>query len=798
MSDDQITLEINGRTLKARKGAMVIDVADQAGIKIPRFCFHEKLSVAASCRMCLVDVERAPKPVPACATPVMDGMKVFTKTPKAVDAQKSVMEFLLINHPLDCPICDQGGECELQDLAVGFGGDVSRFAEGKRVVEDQDIGPLIATEFTRCILCTRCVRFGEEIAGVRELGSIGRGEQTSIGTFVQRSVDSELSGNVIDMCPVGALTSKPFRYQARAWEMMQRDSVAPHDAVGSNVHVHVHAGRGKVMRVVPRRNEDVNEVWLSDRDRFSYTGLYADDRLSSPMVKRDQKWVETDWETALGETAAGIHSTLKNRGANAIGALAGPVCSLEEAYLLQSLMRGMGSQNIDHRLRETDFSDQDKMTALPGLGLSLADFEVVDDILLVEANTRIDAPLLNHRIRKAALAGARVMSISAVAMAANMPLDIRLKVGPADLLDQLLAVAKATGVDLTAAPDLAARAKGLKVSAVQKSIHKALSLSERPVVLLGEGANHHPQAAAIRSVAAAIARQCDAHLALLTNGPNAAGAWIAGAVPHRETGGRAVDNPGLTAAQMLTSGLDAYLLLNMEPELDCAAGGGSLRSLEKAGFVACITPFATESMRSYADVLLPQATFTETSGTFVNGEGRWQSFGGSVAPFGEARPAWKILRVLGNRLGLQGFSYHSSKEVLAEVRAAMPSDSEQQTLRDRLDLSGGIAQMMSTGGIARVGRRNSLAQDNLVRRARPLQETRGAQEARNIRMCASLAKKIGVTEGEPVTVKSSEGRISMVAAVDDAVADGCAVVPAGSAATAKLGADFTTLEIKPA
>ncbi len=796
MSDDQISIEIDGQPLTARKGAMVIEVADKAGIKIPRFCYHEKLSVAAGCRMCLVDVEKAPKPLPACATPVMDGMKVFTRTSRAVEAQKSVMEFLLINHPLDCPICDQGGECELQDVAMGYGADASRFDEGKCTVEDRDIGPLIVTELTRCILCTRCVRFGEEIAGVRELGATGRGEKTRIGTFVQRSVDSELSGNVIDICPVGALTSKPFRYQARAWELMQRDSIAPHDVVGSNVHVHVHPGIGRVMRVVPRRNEEVNEVWISDRDRFSYTGLYAEDRLASPMVKRDGKWLATDWETALAETATSIRAVISEKGPQATAALAGPISTVEEAFLLQGLVRGLGGRNVDHRLRETDFVDQDKMSVAPGLGLELAEFERAEDILLVGANTRTDAPLLNHRIRKAALAGARVMSISAVTMDANFPLHGKIKAGPADLLDQLLAVAKASGVDLKDSPDLAARAKGMKVSAAQKAIHKSLSLSERSVVLLGEGANHHPQAGAIRAVAAAIARQCDAHLGLLTSGPNAAGAWAAGAVPHRGPGGRAIDKPGLSAAQMFATGLDAYLLLNLEPELDCAAGAGCLRSLNAARFVACITPFVTDAMREYASVLLPQAPFTETSGTFVNGEGRWQSFGGTLAPFEQSRPGWKILRVLGNQLDLDGFSYTTSKEVLADLRATLPPADEQKPLRECLDLAVAVSPMTDTG-IARIGQRTIYAQDNLVRRAQPLQNTRSALQGRQIRICRALAKKIGVTEGDSASVESAGGRVSMVVALDDAVAEGSAVVPAGTAGTAALGADFSILEITP-
>ena len=441
MSDDTVTIEIDGHPCEVRKGAMVIEAADAAGIAIPRFCYHKKLTVAANCRMCLVEVERAPKPLPACATPVMDGMKVITTSETARGAQRSVMEFLLINHPLDCPICDQGGECELQDLAMGYGRGVSRFTERKRVVPDKNLGPLIATDMTRCIHCTRCVRFGAEVAGLPELGATGRGEDMRIGTFIERSVDSELSGNVIDVCPVGALTSKPFRFRARAWEMVQREGIAAHDAIGSNLYVHVR--RGRLLRVVPRENEAVNEVWLSDRDRFSYEGLYTEDRLLRPRVRDGEgAWQETDWEIALDAAADAIRAVLDAQGPAGIGALASPVATTEEHYLLQTLVRGFGGTNLDHRLRQSDFGDQDEAPAWPSLGMALADLEGADAVLLVGSNVRKEQPLAGLRLRKAALAGASVFAVNPVDHVFNFDLAGRIVVSPDRMAGELAGIAR--------------------------------------------------------------------------------------------------------------------------------------------------------------------------------------------------------------------------------------------------------------------------------------------------------------------------------------------------------------------
>ena len=443
MTDDLLDIEINGKPCKAKPGAMIIEVADEAGILIPRFCYHKKLSIAANCRMCLIEVEKAPKPLPACATPVMDGMKVSTKSPYAMQAQKSVMEFLLINHPLDCPICDQGGECELQDVAMGYGRDLSRFNERKRVVKDQDLGPLIATDMTRCIHCTRCVRFGDEIAGLPELGSTGRSEDLKIGTFIEQNMESELSGNVIDVCPVGALTSKPFRFRARAWEINQRDTISPHDGVGSNLHVHIK--QGKVVRVVPRENDAINEAWISDRDRFSYEGLYSEERLDAPQLKRDGKWHQVDWETALGAAAEGLRKVSEAHGAAQLAAICSPSSTLEETYLLQKLMRSLGSGNVDHRLRQHDVSDQDEMPLAPWLGQSLASLESNDVTLLVGCDVRREQPMINHRLRKSVLAGGKVIAVNPVNFEFNYELDAVIVTSPAGMVQELAALAKAAG-----------------------------------------------------------------------------------------------------------------------------------------------------------------------------------------------------------------------------------------------------------------------------------------------------------------------------------------------------------------
>jgi NADH-quinone oxidoreductase subunit G len=664
MSDEFVNIEVNGVAMKARKGEMIIRVTDAHDVYIPRFCYHDKLPIAANCRMCLVEVEKAPKPLPACATPVAEGMKIFTKSAKAIGAQKATMEFLLINHPLDCPICDQGGECELQDLAVGFGRGVSRFVERKRVVKDKNIGPLVSTDMTRCIHCTRCVRFGQDVAGIQELGTTGRGENMEIGTFVERSVDHELSGNIIDLCPVGALNSKPFRFRGRGWEMTQVPLVSPHDGLGANLYGHVL--RGRLMRVVPRLCEEINETWIADRDRFSYEGIYADDRLQAPLVRAaDGSWREADWETALTTAAGGLRALIANAGAQALGVLAHPSSTLEEHHLLARIAAGLGTANIDHRLRRRDFRDQAADPLHPSLGLKLADVDQLDGLLVVGSNLRRELPLLAHRVRKAARRGARVGFINPAAFDYLFPVAGALT--GTDLVGALAGVLAAT-LDGAAAP---ASVAGLVRSATVTDAHRALATAlrsgERRALWLGALALRSGAYAELRQLAQALAAATGATLGELAEGGNAAGAHLAGVLPHRTAGGAVRARAGLNARAMLEQTLAGYLLHGLEP----AADSGLTTALGDAKFVVAVTPYASEELKRVAHVLLPCGTFAETSGTYVSLEGRWQSHGGAAQPVGQARPGWKVLRVLGNHLELPGFEYQSSEEVRDELQAAL-------------------------------------------------------------------------------------------------------------------------------
>jgi len=803
MSDDNVTIEIDGRPCEARKGAMVIEAADAAGIAIPRFCYHKKLTVAANCRMCLVEVERAPKPLPACATPVMDGMKVFTTSETARQAQRSVMEFLLINHPLDCPICDQGGECELQDLAMGYGRGVSRFTERKRVVPDKNLGPLIATDMTRCIHCTRCVRFGAEVAGLTELGATGRGEDMRIGTFIERSVDSELSGNVIDVCPVGALTSKPFRFRARAWEMVQREGVAAHDAVGSNIYVHVR--RGRVLRVVPRENEAVNEVWLSDRDRFSYEGLYAEDRLLRPRVRgEDGAWQDVDWEVALDAAARELRAVLDAEGPDGIGALASPVATTEEHYLLQALVRGLGGANLDHRLRQTDFSDQDEAPTWPWLGVDLADLERVDAALLVGSNVRKEQPLAGLRLRKAALAGASVFAANPIDYAFNFDLAGRIVVSPDRLADELAGVARAAaGGD---GPE-GEGGSGAEPTAAQRAAAAGLADAERAVILLGSAAAAHPRAAELRALARTIARRTGVRLGFLSDGPNAAGAALAGMLPHRGPGGTAAASAGLDAAAMLDARLPAYLLLGTEPELDGANSEAALAALEGARTVVALTGYVSPAMESYASVLLPIGLFTETPGTLYNAEGRRQRYEAATTPPGEARPAWRILRVLANRLGVDGFDHEGIEDVRAEVDARIGEVLPPDNLAGPEPGAGaGAGSAAGEGEVGtdsaasrlwRVGDVPLYAVDPLVRRAGALQRTVEAP-APAVRVNPAVARALGLVAGGMVAVRQNGSERTLAVAEDSAVPDGCLLLHAGVAHSVGLGPAWGRIAVEPA
>jgi NADH-quinone oxidoreductase subunit G len=721
MTEELVNIEVNGVPLKAKKGAMIIQVTDGAGVYVPRFCYHEKLSIAANCRMCLVEVEKAPKPMPACATPVVEGMKVFTKSPRAIGAQKATMEFLLINHPLDCPICDQGGECELQDLAMGFGRSISRFTERKRVVKDKNIGPLISTDMTRCIQCTRCVRFGQEIAGIQELGTLGRGEWMEIGTYLERSVDHELSGNVIDVCPVGALNSKPFRYRARAWEMSEHALIAPHDAMGS--HLNGHVLRGRLMRVVPRPNEAINETWLADRDRFSYEGVYADDRLLTPMVKRNGTWQSESWETVLGVVSGGLRNVIARHGPASVGGLASPSSTLEELHLFARIVRGLGSPHLDHRLRQQDFRDQEADPLYPSLGMPIADFERVNTLLLVGCNLRREAPILAHRIRKAATRhGARVSFLNQRPHQYFFPVSHYLTAPEGELAAGLagLISAIAQRARKTIPEHVRHTTASVRPTDEQRVLAAELLEGEKRAILLGALAGRHPAYADIRQLAAALAEMCDARLGYLSEGANGAGAHLAGVLPHRNAGGEPLVTAGLNARAMLENPLKGYMLLGaIEPGLDVSAQAHN--TLAAAEFVVMLTPFATDAMRQFAHVLLPIGTFAETSGTFINAEGRWQSFLGAAQAVGESRPGWKVLRVLGNLLELGGFDYVTSEDVRNELKTRVGDSRPDTAFAAKRTLNGerpaGAALDVPMYQI-----------DALVRRAPALQRTREAQQ----------------------------------------------------------------------
>ncbi len=657
MSDDSVNIEVNGVALKARKGQMIMQVTDPADIYIPRFCYHDKLTVAANCRMCLVEVEKAPKPLPACATPVTEGMKVFTKSPKAVAAQKATMEFLLINHPLDCPICDQGGECELQDLALGYGRDISRFAERKRVVKDKNLGPLISTDMTRCIHCTRCIRFGDEIQGFPQLGTTGRGENMEIGTYIEQSIDHELSANIIDLCPVGALNNKPFRYHARSWEMTQQALVSPHDAFGTNLYAHVL--RGKVMRMVPRENEQINETWIADRDRFGFEGIYSADRAIDPMVRINGNLLAVDWEVALNAAAEGVQKATSAHGAAAVGFLTSPLATLEEMYLLAQIARGIGSGNIDHRLRQLDFRGQESDGAYPNLGLKIADTERLEGLLVVGADLRHEMPLLAHRIRKAAVKGGPKVAFLNPRRFEYMFPVASYDVAKSDMIGELAAVVRAAAA--AAHQPIPQGVPAAEVTDAHRSLASALMHGARRAVILGCLAQRHPEYCAIKALSAILANLCGASLGLITEGANAAGAYLAGAVPHREPGGAPSAAAGLSARAMLESPLKAYVLFGgIDPANDLSAATDALGS---ADLVVAVSTHLPDSLRAVAHVVLPIGSFAETPGTYVNAEGRWQSWAGAAKLLGNSRPGWKVLRVLANLLNVRGVDYVTCEEI---------------------------------------------------------------------------------------------------------------------------------------
>lgn len=791
MSETEIPLVkviIDGQELEVPQGVMIIEAADKAGITIPRFCYHKKLSVAANCRMCLVEVENGRKPMPACASPVSDGMKVFTKSKQAIAYQKAVMEFLLINHPLDCPICDQGGECELQDMAMGYGQDVSRYNQGKRVVEDHDIGPLISTDLTRCIHCTRCVRFGIEIAGLREMGMAGRGEHSHISTFLHQSVDSEMSGNVIDLCPVGALTSKPFRYQARAWEMQQFPTVAPHDCVGSNLYLHVR--RNEVMRAVPRENETLNEVWIADRDRFSYQALQSDQRLTQPMIKRDGEWETVDWSEAFEHIIKQFDRIKDKHGVSAFGALASPNSTTEELYLLQKLFRGFDCSNIDHRMRQHDFSHQNWQAQIPGLDCSLQEIEDADVIWGLGGDFRRDHPIVHHRIRQATHHAAEICITNPIDFDLRFKETIKQLVNFDDLVlaaaSVLKAVLKQTKQQNTVSESMVAMVNEVADDPLSEQIADKLLKTDHPIILGGLLAANHPQAAILDAIMCMIKQLVNAKGGQLTEGANSAGAWLAGAVPHRGVAGEKVKK-GLNAAEMLQHDkIRAFLLLNTEPEFDSAYGIEATRSLSAAECVVALTPFVGKGLQQYADVMLPIAAFSETSGTYINALGHWQSFQGVVTPAGQARPAWKVIRVLANFMELGGFEYLSTADILAEIEMNhQNSDFKPEVWKAPKALP----------KPQRVSKRVSVvpmyATDGLVRRADALQQTQLAQLQSVVKVSPAVASKHKLNDGDKVSFRQKEGdSVVLVVSIDPLLPDKNIVVPMGIEQTLTLSKAF--------
>ena len=770
-----IEIELDGKKISVAPGSMVMHAADAAGTTIPHFCYHKKLSIAANCRMCLVDIEKAPKPMPACATPVTQGMVVRTQSDKALKAQKSVMEFLLINHPLDCPICDQGGECQLQDIAVGYGASASRYQEEKRVVFHKNIGPLVSMEeMSRCIHCTRCVRFGQEIAGVMELGMQNRGEHSEITSFLGRSVDSELSGNMIDVCPVGALTSKPFRYAARTWELSRRKSVSPHDSTGANLVVQVKAD--KVLRVVPLENEAVNECWIADRDRFSYEALNSDQRLRQPMVKQGGQWKVVDWNTAISYVADGLKRIKTEFGAASIGALATGHRTVEELHLLARVVRGLGSENIDFRTRHADFSNTAPVGQARWLGLPIAELSTLDRAFVIGSFLRKDHPLFAQRLRQSQRRGGQVLSLNAVHDDWAMPLAARITAAPSawaqSLADVAGCIATAKGID---APTTAL------VNADAEGIAQALLSGERTALLLGNAAAQHPQASTLLALAQWIAAHTGAKLGYLTADANSVGAQLVNALPGPG---------GLNAGQMLSQPMKALLLLDVEPALDAANAAAARAALGASGMVVAFTSFKDAAV-DHADVLLPIAPFTETAGSFVNAEGRVQGFLGVAKPLGDTRPAWKVLRVLGNLLGLSSFDFETVEQVRAQALGDESTQAER--LNNNTDRVPEITP--PSQGLERVADVPIYATDALVRRASSLQLSADAR-APQAGLPSALWQLLGLAAGDQVRLTQGTASAVLVAREDAGLAANTVRVAAGHPSTATLGAMFGPIGVE--
>ncbi|VAX00494.1 NADH-ubiquinone oxidoreductase chain G [hydrothermal vent metagenome] len=787
-----VNIEINGQAIEAEDGSMVIQAADAVGITIPRFCYHKKLSVAANCRMCLVEVEKAPKPMPACATPVTEGMKIYTQSKKAIEAQKSVMEFLLINHPLDCPICDQGGECELQDIAMGYGKSSSRFNLTKRVVPSKNLGSLIATDMTRCIHCTRCVRFGQEIAGIMELGATGRGEFMKIGTYIEKAVSSELSGNVIDLCPVGALTSKPYRFHGRPWDNTQINAISPHDCIGSNISIEV--CRNKVRRVLPRDNESINESWISDRDRFSYEALEHEQRLTTPMIKQGNEWKAVDWQTALNYAVEGIKTIINKDGADSIGSLISPSATIEEMALLQKLTRALGSNNIDHRLRQSDFELQNNVAMFPALGMALEDIDSLNAILLVGSNIRKDQPMIAHRIRKASKQFAKVMLVNSCDYDFNFPTTAEIICSPAQTVIELAAILKALSnksSENTIDAEIDKLIKNVSIEQRHSEIAEALIKAENAAVMLGTQAIYQAEYSVLNALATQIAKLSNAHISILTEGCNSSGAWMAGCVPHRLEAGQKNNNIGLNALQMTSTGRKAFFLFGVEPELDCIASAQALAQMNDAEFVVSMTAYSSDAMKNYADVILPITPFTETSGSYVNIEGVWQSFNGSVTPLGDARPGWKVLRVFGNLFELNDFEYLSSEEIRDELKTKVAAANVDVTWQSPKSLPS------SDDKLTRIAYTAIYDVDGTVRRSKALHETQDAVPAA-LYLNTKTAQKNNLSDDEDAVIQQNKLEVILPVIIDDGVPDNCVLTPIGMEATNGLSQITGAVELRKA
>jgi NADH-quinone oxidoreductase subunit G len=750
-----INIEIDDKKIAAKPGEVLIEVADRAGSYIPRFCYHKKLSIAANCRMCLVEVENAPKTLPACATPVADGMKVFTRSKATLKSQKAVMEFLLVNHPLDCPVCDQGGECELQDLSLGFGADTSDFADHKRVVDDEDLGSLVATEMTRCIHCTRCVRFCDEIAGKQQLGAFGRGKDMSIGTFLTQGLQSELSGNVIDLCPVGALTSKPFRFSGRSWEFKQHLGIAPHDSVGSNIYMHTqdknYTEGSCLMRVLPKENENINETWISDRDRFSYSGVYAQDRLDKPLLKRNGKWVKVSWQSALTYLADTLMSIKKSNKSEDLGVLAHPSSTTEEFFMLQAIARHLGSDNIDHRITTACFNDQDSFGLYPQLNVDLACIVDAKAILLVGSFARAEQPMLCHKLRMASKNGTKIFVLN------SYNYDFA-----CDLSSNVVVPSGAMASSLAALADIMASKGDVEAIAEIKDLGAQLkSCADGLAVIAGEQIESHIDGSAIRALLATIAAK--GSFSQITRGANSQGAWLSGAIPHRAAFYHKVKNKGLDATTMLANKLACYILHGLEPESDCIDPAGALTSLAEADFVVVCNPFVTETMKNYANLILPIATFAETAGSYINCEGKQQQFKAAIAPQAEAKPAWKVYRVLAELLEVPNMGFENCQEITAHITKNMP-----QPVPQNWNIKASSSIKASSGSY-RIGHWPAMCIDPLVRRSGALQATLDSDVA-YAKINSRFAKTKNIDLGQKITLEQGDYRAKYICIYDDNIA----------------------------